>query len=94
MYWPELKTYQPKPERSDIMGRFILKYQPENAWTDAQHAISSLHAFGLSDATIAKLLASTAGTVNKIRHGHESGRNLEPRIVRLCETINANYAKP
>lgn len=75
-------------------GYFRLVYQPEDLETDAQKAAATLHNFGLSDAVIAKLCASTAGTVNKLRHGHASGRNLEPKLIRLCETINANYENP
>lgn len=72
---------------------FRQQYRDGHIHTDAQQMVRALHEMGLSDDTIALLAASTQGTINKIRHGHESGRNLAPRLARLCETINAIYER-
>jgi hypothetical protein len=75
------------------MSMFRQRYRDERATTMAQQMVRSLHERRFSDQTIADLIAATPGTVNKIRHGHQSGRNLERRLSRLCETINRNYAE-
>ena len=71
---------------------FRQRYQDGPITTQAQQMVRSLYDQGLSDQSIADMCASTPGTVNKIRHGRESGRNLERRLRRLCETIQQNYA--
>jgi hypothetical protein len=72
---------------------FTLEIPSERATTAAQQMVCALYEHGLSDQTIADLIAATQGTVNKIRHGHQSGRNLERRLRRMCETINRNFAE-
>ncbi len=75
------------------MNMFQQRYRDERVTTPAQQMARELYNHGLSDQTIADLIAATQGTVNKIRHGRQSGRNLERRLRRLCETVNRNFAE-
>ena len=65
-------------------GKWTQLYEDADATTPAQQMVRNLYDHALSDQTIADLCASTQGTINKIRHGRESGRNLERRLRRLC----------
>jgi hypothetical protein len=65
------------------MGRFALEYAPDHAWTEAQKFVRWLHDAGLSDKMIATVVNCHVVTVNRIRNGRVSGRNLEPRLWEL-----------
>jgi hypothetical protein len=74
---------------------FVQQWRDGPDLTPARNMVETLHDWGLSDAVIALLIASTQGTVNKVRHGRAgySGRNIAPRLSRLCDTINENYGR-
>jgi hypothetical protein len=72
-------------------GRVVHSWNLSTYWWEPDKC--ALYDHGLSDQTIADLIAATQGTVNKIRHGHQSGRNLERRLRRVYETINRNFAE-
>jgi len=72
---------------------FVQQWRDGPDLTPARDMVEGLHDWGLSDAVIALLIASTQGTINKVRHGRYSGRNIAPRLARLREAIHANYGQ-
>lgn len=69
---------------------FQPRYHDQDTSAAAQQMIRVLYDAGLSDQSIADMVCCTVGTINRLRHGRESGRNLERRIARVYETLRAN----
>jgi hypothetical protein len=55
-----------------------------------QQLVRALHDIGLADTTIARLICCSPGTIWRIRHGKESGRNLAPYLENVALLVEAN----
>lgn len=73
---------------------FELETPPGRPWTAAQQIVRWLHAYGLSDETIATIINCDRSTINRIRHACQSGRNLPPRLARLLRVMRDKYDDP
>lgn len=60
--------------------------------TQAQTILRQLSAWGLSDSAIAPILNCRVATINDIRHGKQTGRNITPRLQKMVRLVQENYA--
>jgi hypothetical protein len=71
---------------------FQQRYRDRPIMTPAQQMVRELYEHGLTDQSMADICACASETINRIRHGRLSGRNLEKRIARVYGALQQNVA--
>jgi hypothetical protein len=56
----------------------------------AQQTVRELIAWGLSETVIARLVFCSRSTIWHVAQGQQSGRNIQPRLIKLVTLIHEN----